>query len=204
MIFLDLPEHTIWYPPQVHQNAQCHLCAINSPLCVAKYYKLSPLPSMMRTTINMHPHQTPSPPLSSEGCHPLHFHLSCTPPWYHDHVTMLLFRGMKPSSQASTLWHNLNDHCDRNLRSPPMCHFCYFRSGILARVWKDYHLHITRFVNFTFTKYHDVFMNVTVLISQEQQDDPGMYFYPQDIHDLMYSGLDVSCFLAFLSEMKEK
>ena len=31
-----------------------------------------------------------------------------------------------------------------------------------------------------------------------------MYYYPQDHCDLAYSGLDVSYFLAFLSEMKKK
>jgi hypothetical protein len=31
-----------------------------------------------------------------------------------------------------------------------------------------------------------------------------MYYYPQDHHDLTYSGLDVSYFLVFLLEMKNK
>jgi hypothetical protein len=76
--------------------------------------------------------------------------------------------------------------------------------GISARVRKDYRLRIRRFVNFIFINYPEVYEHATVLISQEQRDDPGMYFYPQDIRDLTYSGLDVSYFLAFLSEMKEK
>ncbi len=72
---------------------------------------------------------------------------------------------------------------------------------ISARVRKDYRLRIRRFVNFIFTSYPDVYKHATVFISQEQCDDPGMYFYPQDIHDLTYSGLDISYFLAFLSEI---
>ena len=76
--------------------------------------------------------------------------------------------------------------------------------GITARVRKDYRQRIRRFVNFIFTNYPDVYEHATILVSQEQRDAPGMYFYPQDIRDLTYSGLDVSYFLAFLSEMKKR
>ena len=57
---------------------------------------------------------------------------------------------------------------------------------------------------YIFINYPDIFEDVTVLISQEQRDNPAMYFYPQDHRDLKYSGMDVSYFLAFLSEMKKK
>ena len=76
--------------------------------------------------------------------------------------------------------------------------------GITAKVRKDYRARLRRFVNFIFIYYPDIFEDATVLISQEQRDDPAMYFYPQDHRDLKYSGMDVSYFLAFLSEMKKK
>ena len=63
---------------------------------------------------------------------------------------------------------------------------------------------LRRFVNFIFTDYPDIFEDATVIISQEQTDDLAMNYYPQDYRDLMYSGLDVSYFLAFLLEMKKK
>ena len=49
-----------------------------------------------------------------------------------------------------------------------------------------------------------IFEDITVIISQEKRYDLAMYHYPQDHHDHMYSGLDVSYFLSFLSEMKKK
>ena len=76
--------------------------------------------------------------------------------------------------------------------------------GITAKVWKDYRARLRRFINFIFTDYPDIFEHSTVLISQEQRNDPVMYYYPQDHRDLKYSGLDVSYCLAFLSEMKKK
>jgi hypothetical protein len=76
--------------------------------------------------------------------------------------------------------------------------------GITAKVRKDYRARLRRFINFLFSDYPDIFEDATVLISQEQRDDPAMYYYPQDLRDLKYSGLDVSYFLAFLSEMKKK
>ena len=134
MIFLDLPERTIWYLLYVRQHALCHLCdIIPPPTRVAKYYNLSPLPSTTRITTNRQLHQTLSPPLSSEGHHLLYFHLSGTPPQYHNHGTARSFRRANPSSRASNRRHNSNDHCHRNLRSPPTCHFCYIRSGYFSK-----------------------------------------------------------------------
>ena len=76
--------------------------------------------------------------------------------------------------------------------------------GITAKVRKDYRAWLRRFVHFIFINYPDIFEDATVLISQEQRDDPAMYFYRQDQRDLKYSGMDVIYFLAFLSEMKKK
>ena len=76
--------------------------------------------------------------------------------------------------------------------------------GITAKVRKDYRARLRRFVKFIFINYPDIFEDATILISQERRDNPAMYFYPQDHRDLKYSGMDVSYFLAFLSEMKKK
>jgi hypothetical protein len=46
--------------------------------------------------------------------------------------------------------------------------------GITAKVRKDYHARLRRFVNFIFTDYPDIFEDATVIISQEQKDDPAM------------------------------
>ena len=67
MTFLDLPERKIWYPLYLHQNEQCHLCAIISPSypsCRGHQKLLFDLPPMTSTTTQLHPtpHQPPSLP----------------------------------------------------------------------------------------------------------------------------------------------
>ena len=97
-----------------------------SPLLVVKNYNLSPLPSMTRTTINKNPHQTPSPPLSSEGHHPLPFHLSCIPYQHHNHGTAWLIREMTITATGISEAHQC-------------AIFATSDQGILARVSQDYH-----------------------------------------------------------------
>ena len=70
---------------------------------------------------------------------------------------------------------------------------------VLVRVQTDYCLCIEGLSIF-FTNYPDFYKHATVLISQEQQDDPEMCFYPEDICGLRYSGLDFSYFLVFLEK----
>ena len=50
--------------------------------------------------------------------------------------------------------------------------------GITATVRKEYHAQLRKFVKFIFISYPDIFEDATVLISQEQRDDPAIYFYP--------------------------
>ena len=50
--------------------------------------------------------------------------------------------------------------------------------GITAKVQKDYHVWLGRLINFIFTDYPDIFEDAALIISQEQKDDPVMYYYP--------------------------
>ena len=46
--------------------------------------------------------------------------------------------------------------------------------GITVKVRKDYHAWLRWFIHFIFTDYPEIFEHATVLISQEQHDDPVM------------------------------
>ena len=76
--------------------------------------------------------------------------------------------------------------------------------GLSKKVRTEHRSCIRRFIKFLYEQYHTIYEECTILVSQELRPDATNYYTEKDIRDLVYSGLDLQYFLAFLSEMRIK
>jgi len=76
--------------------------------------------------------------------------------------------------------------------------------GLSKKVRTEHRSRIRCFIKFLFEQYPMIYEECTILVSQELRADATNYYTKKDIRDLVYSGLDLQYFLAFLSEMHIK